>query len=152
PLDFKVRDHFVSGEITGEFGLANAKKHRSDLIESLQKSGFNFDGVDFWSMIRLAKVQNGRLIAGDGDYRILVLPGLKGMDFAALKKVAEFCRSGGTVIATRWVPDHAYGQRAWERGDQADFRHLAEEMFGARLDTGEVFEHRYGKGQAIFVP
>src|SRR5205085_12315374 len=34
-LDFHLRDHFVTGETTGEFGLANSFNHHSELIHTL---------------------------------------------------------------------------------------------------------------------
>src|SRR5262249_55219201 len=112
-LDFHLRDRLAVGELTDQFGLEKAHAHPSDVITTLLANGYNFDGIDFFAMNALARVKAGpgpgRLAAGDGRYAIVILPNLEGMDLAALQKVARFCRAGGTVIATRRLPDRAYG-------------------------------------------
>jgi len=73
------------------------------------------------------------------------------MDLPALEKVAAFCRSGGTVIATRRLPDRSYGLLDRRRTDR--LRALVTEMFGAAATTaGRTTERRYGQGRAIFAP
>jgi hypothetical protein len=171
-LDFHVRDHFVTGELTGEFGLKNAAKHHSDLIHTLITRGFNYDGIDFWAMNRLAQVKDGRLLAGDGNYSVLILPGLEGMDAEALEKIIRFCQEGGTVIATRRLPDRACGvdavARFWTRagavsspcstqgygdaGREERVSSMVRAMFGTERAGNEIIAHKCGKGRAIFVP
>ncbi len=118
-LDFHLRDHFVTGEKTGEFGLAASMKHRSDLINTLLTNGFNYDGIDFWSINRFAKVKNGKLICGDGEYSIVILPGLEGIDAQALAKLEEFVKQGGTLIIAGKLPRRAYGAGASGALDRA---------------------------------
>src|SRR5262245_20538389 len=108
-LDFRVRDRFVTGKPTSEFGLANALAHHSDLLHRIVTRGFAYDGIDFWAMERLARVEHGGLTAGDGRYAAIVLHDLTGISLDALQTIARFCRQGGTVIATRRLPDRTYG-------------------------------------------
>ena len=146
-LDFEVRDWFVTGPATGEFGLGNALRHRSDLLHGLTVQGFDYDGIDFWGMIRLAQVQDGRLIAGDGRYSAIILPHLETIEPAALEKVAAFCHAGGAVLASRRIPDRAAGLHLDSNDDHV--RRLVADVFGESPQPGQV--HHYGAGQAFLV-
>ncbi len=140
-LDFALRDSLVTGKPTSEFGLGNALRHHSNLIHNLITQGFDFDGIDFWAMNRIAKVHGGKLVAGDGHYSTIILFNLTGMDLAAMEKLERFCHSGGTVIAVKRFPDRVYG---FGRGsDSRKLQELVKRMFS---------QERYGKGRAILVP
>jgi hypothetical protein len=146
PLDFRVRDHFVTGEKTGEFSLKIAFKHHSDLIHTLITNGYNFDGIDFWTINRLARVKNGKLVCGDGEYSVVILPGLEGMDLKALEKLAEFVKQGGTLIAIKRLPDRVYGTTRESKGARTRLHESMDQLFGSeevrsrhqwrRLDLG----------------
>src|SRR5579859_4084351 len=127
-LDFPLRDAFVTGKPTSEFGLANALRHHSNLLHNLVTHGFDYDGIDFWAMDRIAKVSRGRLDVGDDSFRFLVLPNLEGMELEAARKVEAFCRSGGIVIATRRLPVRVYGVEA--RKGSRELRAIMQRMFG----------------------
>src|SRR5262249_49593985 len=149
-LDFHMRDRFVSGQTTTEFGLKNALAHHSSLLHRILTRGFSFDGIDFWAMEQLARVEHGRLVAGDGSYGAIVLHGVAGISPDALQTIARFCREGGTVIATRCLPERSYGLH--DRGARSRrVRELVAELFGeTREDADSV--HPCGDGRAIFVP
>ncbi len=149
-LGFELRDHFVSGPKTDEFGLKTALKHRSDLIESLFVCGLNYDGIDFFAMDRIARVRQGHLRAGDGDYSLLVLPRLRGIEVKALEKIAEFCGSGGTVVASGRVPERTFGTRS--PSSQRESRKLMTALFGEHPETSEGWSREYGRGRVIFAP
>lgn len=147
PLNFLIRDHFVTGKPTGEFSLVNARKHHSNLLHGLLERGFSFDGVDFWTLVRKATVSDGKLVCGDGEYSVLILPNLIGVDLHALKKIAEFCNEGGTVVAIGRPPDRMYGeQRDPEYGM---FRSLVSGLFGQAEIQGRW--HRFGKGAVVSI-
>lgn len=142
-LDMRLRDYFATGEKTGEFSLKTAFQHHSDLIHTLITHGFNFDGIDFWTMNRQAKVKNGKLVCGDGEYSIVIMPGLEGMDRAAAEKLAEFVRQGGTVIATGNLPSREWGIDSGSRtkSEAADKR--LEELFKTSPKVPEYFALRH---------
>lgn len=148
-LDFHLRDRLAVGELTDEFGLKKALEHHSDVVHTLLTSGYNFDGIDFFAMNALARVRGARLVAGDGRYGIVVLPNLTGIELASLEKVARFCRAGGTVIATRRLPDRVYGSRSADATER--LRVLVSAIFGPAGRDG-VTVQVYGKGRAIFTP
>lgn len=108
-LDFHLRDRFATGEKTGEFGLASSMHHHSDLIHTLLTHGYNYDGIDFWSIDRYSQVRNGKLVCGDGEYSIVILPTLEGIDADALDKLTEFVRAGGTLVSVGRLPQKSYG-------------------------------------------
>lgn len=140
-LDFYVRDRLVSGKATSEFGLQNALKHTSNLVHGLIMNGLDYDGMDFWTVNRVAKVKKQTLEVGPARYKAVVLPNLQTMDEDALRKVVEFCRAGGIVVATRQAPTTTPGFIS------KSLRHLAEELFGKDPFVGRV--HHCGKGEAV---
>lgn len=149
-LGFHLRDHFVSGEKTGEFGLQTALRHRSDLIQTLFHHGWNYDGIDFFSIDRLTRVSDGRLIAGDGDYRVVIWPRLAGVEWEGLEKMTAFCQSGGTIIVTVRVPERAYGARSASarKRSQDAFKTL----FGDNAGAAGSWTRVVGRGRVMFVP
>src|SRR5262249_23160908 len=128
-LNFQLRDRLATGKRTDEFGLKKAFEHHSDIVHSILRSGYNFDGIDFFAMNALARLRNGTLTAGHGRYLIVILPPMTGMDFQALEKLEQFCASGGTVLAVGRVPQRVYGIR--ERSDTPRLKAMLTEMFGA---------------------
>jgi len=149
-LGFHLRDHFVSGEKTGEFGLQTALRHRSDLLHGLLMQGLDYDGIDFFSMNRLVTVRHGHLVAGQGDYITLVLPRLVGMEVQALQKALDFARSGGMVIITGRLPERVYGAR--EGKNRRSPASLLRQLVGETPDTSRGWNKSYGEGCIAFVP
>jgi hypothetical protein len=150
-LDFRLRDLLASGPLTDEFGLQKAFRHRSNVVSALLESGYNYDGIDLFAMNELAHAEHGEIRAGDGRYRIVVLPNLKGIDLAAMKKIALMCRQGGVVIATGRLPARTYGGH--HETETPQLHALLTEMFGQEAITpragNPVTVHPYGAGRAI---
>jgi hypothetical protein len=107
-LDFQLRDRFATGELTDEFGLKKAFKHHSNSISAILESGYNYDGIDFFAVNKLAHVESGQLVAGDGRYRIVVVPPLAAIHRKAFLTLCRLARSGGTVIFIAHLPQSAY--------------------------------------------
>ncbi|HLJ56953.1 MAG TPA: glycosyl hydrolase, partial [Chthonomonadaceae bacterium] len=131
-LDFKIRDYLATTR-TDEFGLQKALRHNSEIIDGIQRAGLNFDGVDFFAMNRLCSVQGSELVAGDGRYRVLILDTNR-IDLAALRKIAAFCRAGGTVISMGHPPELPAGRASSAAADEV--RRLIVELFG--LSSSEL--------------
>jgi len=143
-LDFQLRDRFVTGKATSEFGLQNALTHYSALLRGINKSGIDYDGIDFWALDQLATVRGGRFEAGDSSYKAIVLPNLEAMEPNALTRVAEFCRAGGLVVASRRLPERAAGATA----DQSQFHERLHEIFG---DGAAGHPHPFGLGSGVLL-
>lgn len=125
-------------------------RHRSDLIRNLLRHGINYDGIDFIALNRLARVNRGELAAGDGNYSIIILPNLVGINLEALEKIAAFCRSGGAVLVTRRIPERAYGLNQPLAKNR--LTRLLEELFGRAPDAEHAWSRAYGRGRVVYVP
>jgi hypothetical protein len=71
-----------------------------EIIPQILDAGFNFDFIDADAIDQIGI-----------PYKILILPGVERMPPETYAKIAEFARRGGTVIATRRLPDVAPGYR-----------------------------------------
>jgi hypothetical protein len=146
-LDFAVRDRLATGHPTSEFGLRNGLKHDSALLRGLVRAGYDFDGADFWALDRLGRPGNGRLEVGRAAYEAVVLPNLEFMDVDAMERITEFCRAGGTVVASQRLPDKAPGLGPAEKSRR--LRLLLVEVFGENAVAGTP--HACGKGRGVLV-
>jgi hypothetical protein len=146
-LDFAIRDRLATGHPTSEFGLQNALRHHSDLVDGLIGSGYDFDGLDFWALSRLGASDGRRLKVGAGTYEALILPNLERMDVPALARAAAYCRDGGMVVATRRLPVRAAGAASL-RG-QAELTRLVEDIFGRDPQPG--IPHVCGRGRGLLL-
>lgn len=72
--------------------------------EKIYATGRDVLFVDDDSLKR-AKVDGARLIIGDSEHRVLVLPASRGIRWSTLAKALEFYRAGGTVVALGALPE-----------------------------------------------
>jgi hypothetical protein len=137
-LYFDVRER-LHGKPIPEFGLKNAMEGDTPVLSTLIRGGYGFDCMDSTTLPK-AKVAGRRLQMGLCDFALVVLPGVEGMPLSDLEKLAEFVRAGGTVLATKRLPDLAYGPEHKE--DTQRLRQLVRELFG---------QPTYGSGRALLV-
>ncbi len=112
--------------------------------------GFNYDRLDFDSLNRFATIRKGRLRCGDGNYRVLVLPGLVGIERRSLERILTFGRSGGTILVTGRWPERIYGDSAPQHSGPSSA--LLEELVGEIAPRAPVTRRRLGRGQVIWIP
>jgi hypothetical protein len=79
------------------------------VIPQILSAGFGFDFIDAGVIERLARTEEGTLIVGENRYRVVILPGAERIPLATLRKLDEFARRGGILIATRRLPSLAPG-------------------------------------------
>jgi hypothetical protein len=77
-----------------------------------------------------ARVHDGRLDVGEQSYRLAVLPPALTIDVATVRALADFVRSGGTLIAVGDLP------REEATGRDADLRDALAGLFGDGSGTG----------------
>jgi hypothetical protein len=146
---FRVRDHLAqTQEEIPEFGLKNALTFQTPLLSAILSHGYTFDGISGDILRAKGVVRGAWLDVGDGSYRVVVLPRLTGMRLAALDRIADFVRSGGTAIAVGRLPERSYGGAQPDK-DSERLRDVVAQMFGAASPA--YSDHRYGSGRAIFV-
>jgi len=104
----------------------------------LSRAGLDYDFIDYTSLQR-SQVGDGVFRIGDEQYKVLVLADMKAMHYASLKKVLDFYRAGGIILATGELPKAS--SRQGESDDEVDL--ILNEIFGP---TNAV------KGVGIYVP
>jgi hypothetical protein len=149
-LYMETKWHLAGGKPQAEFGLPSALVNRTPVIETILAAGYTFDGFDHSLLAAGVKTDGGRLSVGDVAYRIAILPNLKGVSVLLLEILRDFCRAGGILIATRRLPDTAYGVMNRE-ANTARVRAIVEELFGAGPED-RVRRNAFGRGLAVYVP
>ncbi len=74
------------------------------------KSGYDFTVLDDQS-VAAAKIKDGKLVIGLGEYSVVVMPRVSVTSLAALSKLADFKAAGGTVIWLDCTPSLCSDQR-----------------------------------------
>jgi hypothetical protein len=100
-----------------------------DVIASVLEAGFNFDFFDDDVLRRVGRVDRGALVLGPQRYRVVVLPNVQRIPLDTLRRLEEFARGGGVLVATRRLPDSAPGLQA-TAGEQEEVGSLVRELFG----------------------
>jgi hypothetical protein len=90
------------------------------VIPQILDAGYNFDYIDDAAIEKVGI-----------PYPILVLPGVERIPLSAYKKVEEYARKGGIVVATRRLPSLSPGLLEGER-DTAAVRALSDTLFRER--------------------
>ncbi|MDR3690684.1 MAG: glycosyl hydrolase [Fimbriimonas sp.] len=150
PLDFALRDYFVTGEKTDEFGLEKAMRHRSDLVTTLMDHAISFDGVDFWSIDKQGRAvqepDGAALQVGDAKYSVMVLPAIESIDVRTYEKLAEACAHGVTLVAVGRLPKKSSG---WvDRPRDGDVANLSARLFAPIPGQSS---RPFGAGKTYFV-
>ena len=130
-----------------EFGLANALHYESNVVKTIITNGYSSTASTHLRW-RKMQVDEGRLRSGDGEYSVVVLPHLTGIDVESLRKIRSFVDQGGIVIATERLPQITYGMQEREK-NQAEVERLVREVFGVVPEGPALQSHRLGNGVAI---
>jgi len=81
--------------------------------EQLYNSGIDFDFIDFESLAR-CEVKDAALNVSGEKYKVLVIPSMKVMRDASLRKIEEFKKAGGIIVVIGEKP------QATDKNGQAD--------------------------------
>lgn len=115
-----------------------------NIVPGVLEAGFGFDFVDDEAMRTVGRVDGTTLRLGSGSYRAVILPGVERIPIAVLRTLAEFAGHGGTVIATRRVPELAPGFKATDV-DHAAVRDLSQGLFRLTGALGRVVDDEHAQ-------
>ncbi|HKC65486.1 MAG TPA: glycosyl hydrolase, partial [Pyrinomonadaceae bacterium] len=118
--------HFTAGNVH----MIEALRDRVgvDVMPQILESGYDLDFFDDDALLKLGRVENGALVLGQSRYRVVVLPGVERIPVETLRKLEEFVRRGGVLVATRRVPQIAPGFRATE-ADEREVQEISRRLF-----------------------
>ena len=102
------------------------------VIPKILDSGYNLDFFDDDSLKQVGRVEKDTLVFGKNKYRIVILPGVERIPLHTYRKLDEFVRGGGILIATRRTPQLAPGFKATE-AETNEVMELSRRLF---KDTG----------------
>jgi hypothetical protein len=106
----------------------------TEVIAAILEGGYGFDLVDDRTL-QSATIGGGQLAMGEGRYRSVVLPSVQSMPANTLRKLAEFRKEGGSVVAINRRPTSAPGWRATER-EHREVANLAAKITSDPVDVG----------------
>jgi hypothetical protein len=88
----------------------------ADLVPKILDAGYNFDFID-----------DGAIAHGGVPYPILILPAVERIPLATYRKLEEYVRKGGVLIATKHAPTMAPG--VMEASDTPKIAELSRQLF-----------------------
>ena len=100
----------------------------TDVLSTILDSGYNFDFFDDDVLLKNGRVEGDQLVLGSARYRMVVLPNVERIPLETMRKLEEFARSGGIVIATRRLPEIVPGMRA-TAAEQAELHEIVKRLF-----------------------
>jgi alpha-L-rhamnosidase len=98
------------------------------LMPALFESGYNLDFFDDGILNSVGKIEKDNLVLGASKYKAVVLPGIERIPLESLRKLDEFVKSGGILIATGRKPEIAPGMKATE-AEKAEVKSIAARLF-----------------------
>lgn len=90
-----------------------------ELTAGVLSSGYNFDYIDASAIEKLGI-----------KYPVLILPNVDRISLATYQKLEKYVQSGGKIIATGRLPEHATGLK--EQGDSVAINALSQSLFSAQ--------------------
>ncbi len=98
-------------------------------------AGYNFDYVNSDALKNKLAVTNGRITTTTGmSYRVLALdPNSQHMPVAVLRKLRDLVTAGAIVVGPKPTDSPSQGD------DQAEFKSIADQLWGAGVGKGKVF-------------
>ena len=121
--------------------MIEALKERigDDVIARTLEAGYNIDFFDDDVLKTMGKVGPGALTLGANKYKAVILPNVERIPLATLRKLEEFAKQGGIVIATKRVPNLAPGFKVTDE-ERNEVRVISQQMFAAPASLAHLVE------------
>jgi alpha-L-rhamnosidase len=110
-----------------------------DLIPRVLEAGFNFDFFDDDILRQTGRIDQAGLALGNNRYRIVILPGVESIPVDTYRKLEEFVRNGGILIATRRKPVSQPGFTATQ-SDHDQVSNISTQLFEGSSARGHFIE------------
>lgn len=118
--------HFSAGKVH----LIDVEKELvgDKIMPQIFDAGYNLDFFDDEMLKTIGRVEKSNLNLGAGKYRVVVLPNIERIPLESLKKLDEFVKNGGILVATRRAPSLAPGFKT-PASEQKQVREIAKRLF-----------------------
>jgi hypothetical protein len=133
------RNFSMSSTLAGKVGTS---------VKAITDAGYNLDFFDEQLLDMRGKMSGGTLDFGDAHYRVVVLPGVERIPAATMRKLEDFARAGGILVATHRLPDLAPGYMA-TAADTQTVRDISQRLFKDANAPGIFIEDESQLGAAI---
>jgi hypothetical protein len=80
-----------------------------DLMPAIFEAGYNLDFFDDDAFKQVGRVDRSSLVLGQNKYKVVILPNVERIPLDTYRKLEQFARGGGILIATRRTPSEAPG-------------------------------------------
>jgi hypothetical protein len=121
-----------------------------DIIPAVLEAGFNFDFFDDEVLRQIGRIEKGLLTLGPNKYKAVILPNVERIPLDTLRKLEEYARAGGVVIATRRLPAVAPGFRDTESEGQ-QIREISQRLFEGPKAPGHFVDDESGQLRAKLI-
>lgn len=111
----------------------------TDVISTILDSGYGFDFFDDDVLMKSGRIEQDKLVLGSGRYRVVVLPAVERIPLETMRKLVEFVRGGGIVIATRRLPEIVPGFKATD-ADQSELHQIVRRLFAGPAAKAHFIE------------
>lgn len=101
------------------------------LMPALFESGYNLDFFDDEMLNKAGRVEKNNLAIGASNHKAVVLPGVERMPLASVRKLDEFVKQGGVLIATRKMPSIVPGMKATD-AEQKELKSIVARLFDGK--------------------
>jgi hypothetical protein len=108
-----------------------------DVGPAILDAGYNFDYIDSAAIEKVGI-----------HYRVLVMPAVERLPLATYRKIEDYARHGGLVIAVKSLPSRAPGFEEGPR-DSAAVMQISQEMFAPDAKNAKLIANPAGLGAAI---
>ncbi len=124
-----------------QWSLSGAAQNMTgNTARAILDAGYNFDLFDDQLLEMRGKVEGNQLSFGDSKYRVVILPYVEHIQPATMKKLDEFAKNGGIVIALGSASAIAPGYRATDE-DQKTVRDIEQRLFSGTNATGMLLQN-----------
>src|SRR5215213_8250542 len=101
------------------------------LMPALFESGYNLDFFDDGMLSGAGKAEKENLVLGASRHKAVVLPGIERIPIESLRKLDEFVKNGGILIATRKLPSIVPGMKATD-AEQTELKSIVSRLFDGK--------------------